>query len=70
MDRWGYLTSLIEIASSGTVNCFDYYDLRKGMRAIPWELLGIQIHKVYNEQLGSAFPRVDYPASRTQIHLD
>jgi DNA-binding Lrp family transcriptional regulator len=70
MDKWGYTTSLIEVASSGTVNCFDYYDCRNGMWAIPWELLEIQIRKVYNEQLGSVFPRIDHPASRTQIHLD
>ncbi len=70
MDKWGYTTSLIEVASSGTVNCFDYYDSRNGAWAIPWELLEIQIRKVYNDELGSAFPRIDHPTSRTQIHLD
>jgi DNA-binding Lrp family transcriptional regulator len=70
MEKWSYETSLIEVVSSGTVNCFDYYDSRDGLWAIPWELLGIQIRKVYNDELGSAFPRVDYPASRTEIHLD
>ncbi len=70
MDGWGYSTSLTEVASSGTVNCFDYYDNRNGAWAIPWELLEIQIRKIYNDQLGSAFPRVDYPALRTELHLD
>ncbi|MFW9803806.1 MAG: winged helix-turn-helix transcriptional regulator [Candidatus Thorarchaeota archaeon] len=61
---------LIEIESSGTINCFDFYDGKEGCWAIPWNLLAIHIRKIHDADLASAFPRVDSPACKTRLHLD
>jgi len=70
VNKWGVDTTLSEIASSGTVDCFDYYDVDKGGWSIPWELMEVQVRKIHNENLADAFPRVDRPASRIRCHLD
>jgi hypothetical protein len=68
-DR-GLDAALIEVVSSGTVNCFDFYDSRLGAWMIPWELLEIQIRRILEDHLASAFPRIDRPAQQTKLHLD
>ena len=70
LSKWGFQSSLIEVISSGTIDCFDFYDTNYGSWAIPWEVLALQIRKIHDDGLASAFPRIDQPASKTNIILD
>ena len=70
ISKWGFQSSLIEVISSGTIDCFDFYDTNIGTWAIPWELLNLQIRKIYDDRLASAFPRIDQPASKSNFILD
>jgi DNA-binding Lrp family transcriptional regulator len=70
LGKWGIRTLLREIASLGTINCFDYYDLNSNDWSIPWELLEIQLNRIHNEGLAKVIKRIDTPANRTKFHLD
>ena len=59
-----------EIASAGTIDCFDYYDLNENNWSIPWELMEIQLTRIHNEGLAEVINKVDVPANRTKAHLD
>jgi hypothetical protein len=68
--KWGIASSLREIASSGIVNCFDYYDSKNGTWEIPWEVLGLELERIHSEKLAPLMPRIDTPTNRTRMYLD
>lgn len=70
LSKWEVESWWTEIASSGVVNSFDYYDIQKGGWNIPWEALALQFRKIHGDRLAHAFPRVDKPPSRTKLELD
>jgi DNA-binding Lrp family transcriptional regulator len=70
LKRWGLDSLLFEIASSGTVNCFDHYDTTANQWSIPWELLEIHLRRIYDGKLAQVIDRIDCPANRTREQLD
>ncbi|MCK4566041.1 MAG: Lrp/AsnC family transcriptional regulator, partial [Candidatus Thorarchaeota archaeon] len=70
LKKWGLDFSLFEIASSGTVNCFDHYDVSAKQWSLPWELLEIHLKRIFDSGLAHVIDRIDSPANRTRIRLD
>ncbi|MHA1769307.1 MAG: hypothetical protein ACTSV3_05585 [Candidatus Thorarchaeota archaeon] len=69
-DKWGFESSMQEIASSGAVNCFDHYDPDSGGWEIPWEFMEFHLRRIHGEKLADVIERVDSPANKTRLELD
>ncbi|MHA2287076.1 MAG: hypothetical protein ACXABZ_14530, partial [Candidatus Thorarchaeota archaeon] len=48
--------------------CFDYYDA--GDWNIPWELLAVQLVRIYSDRLAEAIPRIDTPQLKPSLQLE
>ncbi len=70
LKKWRLESSLFEIASSGTVNCFDHYDVSAKQWSLPWELLEIHLRRIFDGGLAHVIDRIDSPANRTRMNLD
>jgi len=70
LKRWGMESSLFEIASSGSVDCFDYYDQTLNQWSLPWELLELHLRRIYDGGLAHVIDHIDSPANRTRMCLD
>lgn len=70
LKRWGLDSSLFEIASSGSVNCFDHYDVPAKQWSLPWELFEIHLRRIFDSGLAHVIDRLDSPANRTRMLLD
>ncbi|MBD3408051.1 MAG: hypothetical protein GF411_18165 [Candidatus Lokiarchaeota archaeon] len=69
-DRWRYNIEMMEIVSSGSVTCLEYYNPSRREWDIPWNLLDIELKKIIEHKWASSFPKIDTPYSRTKIPLD
>lgn len=70
LGRWGIKSEILQVASSGTNCCFDFYRPETTSWNIPWVLLSVQFNRIVQENLGGIFPRIDEPENRTSLSLD
>jgi DNA-binding Lrp family transcriptional regulator len=70
LGKWGLVSSLREIVSSGAANCFDYYDVESKSWEIPWELLELHLRRIHEGGLAKVINRIDAPANRIRIQID
>jgi DNA-binding MarR family transcriptional regulator len=70
MGKRGVHAELFEVASEGVSHCFDHYSTADSGWNIPWEIMRVQLGKIYNDRLADVIPQLDEWANRTKLYLD
>ncbi len=70
MEERGIQAEVLEVDSTGISHCYDHYVPSESGWHIPWEVMRVQLRKIYNDELADVIPRIDERSNRTNLYLD
>lgn len=70
MEDRGIHAEALEVDSTGLSHCYDHYLLSEAGWQVPWEVMRVQLRRIYNDELADVIPRIDERSNRTNLYLD
>ncbi|TFG07237.1 ArsR family transcriptional regulator [Candidatus Thorarchaeota archaeon] len=70
MEERGIHAEVLEIDSMGASHCYDHYSPSEPGWNVPWEVMRVQLRRIYNDELADVIPKINERTSKTNLYLD